>query len=429
LSSHLAPSAFVERLLEAEYPIWYRWDNDIPALARELTDAAHRDFQSQSKGEPCLGRRFQYTRRRRLLWLLNRLLPLSDAATFAPFTNDPFGRFAWARRVGAERRDQLIDTSPASPGLQGVQMLAWCDSCPKDEVSSLLDWAQAWKPVLTRACLVLLPFAEEEFYRRFPDRPVRYQLLCTHLAAAAERFRNEGEIERSAARGSIHQLLKLSLKDAAAMSSCPDRPIPTSTDGWSAWLDEMLATAPFADVARAAGEFMSWWRATNLGSEVAEYHARWVWVYCHTQTDWPRLHELACQENDWFIFDHLADIAPPDQLEAWGSLVLHQAEDHGQIRAFCRWLPPTYCHVLQDHFAHPDSDWAACAYQAYLAKAPEPVLLHEWRRREERPTWQMKLLDRRLFAPYAVRPGPIVEDIQRVDFDLRLEDPFSGRGV
>jgi hypothetical protein len=68
-------------------------------------------------------------------------------------------------------------------------------------------------------------------------------------------------------------------------------------------------------------------------------------------------------------------------------------------------------------------------WHCYLTKAPEPVLYHEWRLRDRKPGWQMRLLDRRLFAPTQVRPGPIVENIQSVDFDLRLEDQFSRRGV
>src|SRR2546430_6104632 len=66
--SHLTPFAFIERLLEAEYPVWYRWDQDLPALLQELTAAAHREFQSEPKVEPGLGSVYRYRRGRRLFW-------------------------------------------------------------------------------------------------------------------------------------------------------------------------------------------------------------------------------------------------------------------------------------------------------------------------------------------------------------------------
>jgi hypothetical protein len=120
---------------------------------------------------------------------------------------------------------------------------------------------------------------------------------------------------------------------------------------------------------------------------------------------------------------------PSDRLEEWDQLFLCQYEDHGQMRAFCQWLPPEYADVLRSHFDHSDQDWRTCAYHGYLAKAPEAVLQHHWRRRDDLPAWQVRLLDRRLFAPSAVRPGPVVEDIQDAEMDCRLEDPFSRRGI
>jgi len=157
--------------------------------------------------------------------------------------------------------------------------------------------------------------------------------------------------------------------------------------------------------------------------------ARWVWVHCHGQDDWQQLHNLAGSDADRVRFDRLADITPPDQLDVWSRLIQHQTEDYGQMRAFCRWLPPEFTHVLQSHFSHPETDWAACAYQCHLAKSPESVLHWEWGRRCEIPAWQVGLLDRRLFAPEALRPRPYVEDIQDAECDFRLEEPFSRRGI
>lgn len=434
MPSCLTPFAFVERLLEAENPIWYRWDNDVPGLVRELTEAAHKELRSTPKEESRLSRRNRYNRSRRLFWLLDRLTPQSENGIFEPFLEDDFALFAWGRQLGPERRNLLIDAAADSASLQGrrdayAYMQAWCDSCPSNALPSLLDWTEIWKPVLEADCFVVSPYPEEEFYHRCGDRAIRYRHMYARLATTTQQFRS-GTIDFRTASTSIRQLLKFSLKDAATMSPCPNGFIPASTEEWSKWLDETLCTPLFAEIATAAGEFLKAWQlGPKLPPTDAEYNARWVWVHCHGPTDWNKLHELASQETESFIFDHLAEITPPDQLDAWDDLVLFTSEDHGQMRAFCRWLPVEHPHVLHDHFNHPDPDWAACAYQCYLAKAPQPVLLHEWRKREERPGWQTKLLDRRLFGPDSVRPGTIVEDIQKVDFDLRLKDPFNRRGV
>lgn len=88
---------------------------------------------------------------------------------------------------------------------------------------------------------------------------------------------------------------------------------------------------------------------------------------------------------------------------------------------------PTYVEALRAHFDHSDRDWGACAYQNQLAKAQEPILRHLWRRASDSFAWQAELLDRRLFAPERVRPAAIVEDIQTVEGDLRLQEPFNHR--
>jgi hypothetical protein len=416
LSSQLAPFAFVERLLEAEEPIWYRWDKDIPALLGELLALAHREaFWAPSEH----GFRGWLTRRRkaRVFWLLDRLAEPTQRGIFEPFLDTSgHAMFAWGRRLNPEERNRLV----AEP-LESARLLAWCDSCRSADLPSLLDWRETWRPVLKTGGFPPPPNPEDEFYQRCGDRDVRLREMCAHLEAAANCFRQGGDIETSLARASIRRLLHWTLGDAATARSCPTESIPDSTEEWNGWLTEILATSEFADIAKAAGEFLCWF--------AGEHNARWIWVQCHGSRDWERLHNLAREYNEWFIFDRLAQITPPDQLEEWDCHVLHQPEDHGQIKAFCRWLSPEYAAVLRSHFDHSDSDWGACAYQSYLAKSPEPVLRHEWRRRENFPGWQVKLLDRRLFAPEAIRPGPVVEDIQEADFDFRLEDPFSRRGI
>lgn len=425
MSSTIAPFAFVERLLEAEDPIWHRWDRQVPALIDELTRAAHRQF-ANTPGETAFLHPSDRRRRRRLIWLLDRLLPASGSERFKPFLASDCGLFAWGRRLRPEQRPLLIQASagPASVTWLESAMIAWCASCPQDELTSLLDWSEHWEPVFSALGVdALSPLPMREFFLRCKDRPLRRSLLCAHLAAAAHRFRQGRDLDRSMARASIHALLRLLLLDTA--TPCPTQPAPDSAEDWKSWLDRTLATAPFDDVRAAAGEFLIWYAGLIDPGRAA----RRLWVACHAPGDWRSLLQFALLHSDGFIYDRLAEIMPSDRLEEWDWLVLQEPHDHGQMRAFCRWLPPEYAEVLRSHFDHPDADWAACAYHAYLAKAPEPVLHHLWRTRDRLPIWQVRLLDRRLFAPPALRPGPIVEDVQDAELDFRLEDPLSRRGI
>lgn len=364
-------------------------------------------------------------RRKRLIWLLDRLVPKAESAHFEPFNANGSAVFAWGRRLRPEERHLLIEAaaSPASGVWYESHVLAWCDSCPEEEVISLLDWAEPWEPVF-RAKLVSpwLRLPEREFFRRCKDRPLRRSLMCAHLAAAARRFREGEEFDRDVVQGTIGTLLRLLLMDSGAL--CPTEPIPDSAEHWKAWLDQILTTPAFADVMAAAEGFLNWY-----GHIDAERAARQLWVSCHGPGDWRRLHQLALAHDESFIYERLAEIMPSDRLEEWDWVVLHESNDKGQIRAFCRWLPAEYADVLRSHFDHSDADWGACAYQAYLAKAPEAVLQHQWRKGDSLPGWQARLLDRRLFAPPSIRPGPVVEDIQNAEWDFRLQDPFSRRGI
>jgi hypothetical protein len=359
------------------------------------------------------------------MWLLDRLLPQAENAHFEQFRTKGLGVFAWGRRLRPEQRHLLIEAAadPASDVHYESSVLAWCASCPDDEVNSLLGWAESWEPVLkTKGCSCLLPRPEREFFRRCTDKSLRSSLMCTHLAAATQRFRQGGDFDRSVARGSIHGLLRLLLLDSNA--PCPTEPVPRSAEDWKNWLGRVLATPPFADVAGAAQEFLDWY-----GWHETETAARRLWASCHGPSDWMALHEFAQYCEDPFIYDRLAEIMPSDRLEEWDRHVLYEPNDHGQIQAFCRWLPDAFADVLRSHFDHPEMDWAPCAYQAYLFKTPEAVLQHHWRRRDKLPGWQVRLLDRRLFAPLAIRPGLVVEDVQDAEGDFRLQDPLNHRGI
>lgn len=426
LSSPLTPSAFVERLLEAEEPVWCRWDRDLPALLSELIAVAHRDWKIPALDPSLRGRWQERKRWRRLFWLLDRLTPLSQAEVFEPFRDRGRALFAWGRRLSPDRRHLIIATA-RDADWRDACMQAWCASCRDEALPALLDWTEAWKSV-PKVIHHMGRFPEEEFHDRATDETVRYQLLCEHLAKACARFRGGDESARSLARPVIHRVLRMTLRHAATLTPGPDGDAYQSQEHWQAWLERILATPAFAQVAEASGEFLRWWYAPCLPN-VGQYNALWVWAHMHRKGDWETLVQSASYHDERFIYDRLAEIMPFDALSAWRRMIQHQSQDRGQMQAFCRWLPVAYTQVLQSHFSHPDAEWAACAYQCHLAKSPWPVLSWEWQRREALPSWQTRLLDRRLFAPEALLPHPFVEDIQDAENDFRLEEPFSRRGI
>ena len=432
--SPLSPPVFVERLIEAEAPIWFRWDRDELALLQALFAVAHREFSSQ----PPVGAN-QYDlshlslRRTRLLWLLDRLAPESDAELFEPYRSHELAIYAWGRRLPQDRRDELtrFPVTPATPGhwtrrmvLQAL-IFAWCDSCPDDNLNSILDWSEHWRPVLEFHDVCWLPHPEDEFYRRCTDIEARRQSMIVSLRRNLTLLNNPDNTTHELAHRIAFRLWTHLLRDVAVQNPAAEQ-VHSTPEQYMAWLDSTLSLPAFSDVAELGRDLLK--IRGERGPD--EYVARSLWIWRHGKDNWKQLYwHSGMFRDDWIsgrILDRLAEIVPPDELETWGALVLCEFKDE-RIRAFCRWLPPRYAEVLRDHFNHPEPDWANCAYQNYLAKAQEPVLRLRWNQVRDLSARQAELLDRRLFAPERVRPAAVIEDIQTVEGDLRLRDPFNHR--
>jgi len=224
--------------------------------------------------------------------------------------------------------------------------------------------------------------------------------------------------KRELARGIAWGLWLQLLRDVAIENPGAEGQ-PTTTDEWIVWLYHTLSLPAFAQLSEVGQQL--------LKGGGTEYCAQSLWIWRHGKEQWKQLHSYSLFAQEERVFDRLAEIMPVDGLDAWDDIVLNQPTNHGEVRAFCRWLSSKYVGALGTHFDHSDGDWGACAYQNYLAKSPEPILRHLWRRAGNLPGWQAELLDRRLFAPESVRPAAIVEDIQTAEGDLRLQDPFNHR--
>jgi hypothetical protein len=431
LYSHLSPFALVERLIEADAPSWHRWDGDRSTLLSALTASAHREFTSEPTSS--IDRHALSLRRRRLLWLLDRLAPESDSGLFEPFRDHAFGIYAWGRRLPPKRRDELTRVPINAEGFPKTSLhrgtsrrivaqaliLAWCDSCPDEQLSSLLEWPEHWRPALEWHDFCWLPSPEKEFYRRCAHIDTRREQMLASLHRKVTLLHDPNGAKRELARG-IAWGLWLQLLRGVAIENPGAEAQPTATEEWIVWFYRTLSLPAFAQLSDLGHELLK-------GSGRSEYFAQSLWIWLHGKEQWRQLHSYALCNQEARVFDRLAEIVPCDELDAWDDLVLNQPVNHGEIRAFCRWLSPAYVEALRAHFDHSDRDWGACAYQNYLAKAQEPILRHLWRRASDSLTWQAELLDRRLFAPERVRPAAIVEDIRTVEGDLRLQDPLNHR--
>lgn len=424
-------SVFVERLLEADGPIWHRWDRDASALLDALTTAIKTEFASTA--DPPSRDHERLLRRRRLCWLLDRVAPASNPELFVPYGSEETAIYGWGRRLTSKRRNELTEFQNM-PDVAGNRdrrmtiqalMLAWCDTCPDNELDSILNWAEFWRPVLKQGDICWLHAPEDEYYRRSTDIQRRYHPMLNSLRKSVALLSDADETIREIARTSSYRLLRYLLRDVAIQNPAAV-PFHTTAEQYQPWMDDILSSSPFADITNAGGELLKSLRERATD----EYVARSLWIWLHGKGNWEQLYSVSGMfRHDWIsgqVLDRLAEIVPEDELETWGTLVTWDSDD-SRIRAFCRWLPPKYADVLRDHFNHPDRDWGACAYQNYLSKAQEPILRLMWSQSSDLTKWQAELLDRRLSSPEAVHPAAVVEDIQTVEGDLRLQDPFNHR--
>jgi hypothetical protein len=425
---------FVEQLLEHEIPVWHKWDRDLSSLLAELTRVAH-EF-SPTPGLQPFDSAVESRRFRRAIWLLDRLAPRTAVDIFEPLMaegkalamGDDRVLLAWGRRLVGQQRGRIIHV--AASGLHWMQLqaaaVAWCASCPDEEIASLLSWGKVWRPAFESPDSVAYVASrpEEEFHRRCLDREVRRRHLEAQLDSVLSHPGDADEIGREIASCNGQAILGWLLRDSAENSGCPCAH-PPEGDEWRVWLDRKLAEPAFFWVGPEEREL--------LGKDPCRREWADIWIQCHGPKDWRKLREAFRYffiSERWLpsFFDRLAEIMPSNELGEWDLFVLGRPRGDRRIQAFCRWLAPEYVEALRIHFDSPDEDWAECAYHCYLAKASEVILQNWWRQRPKLPPWQVNLLDRRLFAPEAARPSDVLEDVQDVENDVRLHDPFNWRG-
>jgi hypothetical protein len=134
------------------------------------------------------------------------------------------------------------------------------------------------------------------------------------------------------------------LRDTAILNPGAEEQ-PTTSEEWMAWFDRTLPSPPFAQLAEAGRDFLKAPRRN-------EYLAHSLWIWRHGEDQWRQLHSYASGTQERRVFDRLAEIVPADELDIWDDLILDQPINHGEIRAYCKWLSPKYADALRTHFDH-----------------------------------------------------------------------------
>ncbi len=408
-------------MLRSLGPAWHAYTDDAPQVADDL-----RRFLTRSPlddGEVA----------RRAVWMLDRLTPVdAQEPLFEELwtrTRSPLAALAWGRRLRGADRDRLFGVRPSSARAPigsgftwAAAEAAWCASCPESDVASLLEWyprcaAHGWP---TGGHHALLPFTE---YCRRAGPTERLPRL---MAVVEEANAHPASAPPWPLSGLRARALEQLVRDVAPAMPPPAATLPTEPARVFAWLDAALRGVGRDALAEACRDA----RGAGGGSEVLRA-ASILWIHRHDAGAWDGL------LRDWpwaaasDLVAHFGAIAPPDRLDPWEP-ILTPPEPLGNppIVAFCGWLPAALRDALWPHVLDGDPDWAACAFQAYLHRAPESVLrglFDDPRARRSLPSWQLVLLDRFLHAPPPLRPGPVCHDVQDVEADPRLADPLNHR--
>jgi hypothetical protein len=187
-------------------------------------------------------------------------------------------------------------------------LLAWCDSCPETEIDSLLDWQEHWMQVLRAHDRYYLPNPAEEFRRRCTDYGIRRDALLASLRRNLASLNGPDEQTREWARQIAAGLWVSLLREAAIRNPSKEQLTPYPEE-WHSWLFLTFSETPFKELAETGKQLH---RIPN------EYLVQSLWIWRHGAKQWKNLHSYAFCNQEWRVFDRLAEIIPSDDLESLG---------------------------------------------------------------------------------------------------------------
>ena len=366
---------------------------------------------------------------RRAFWLLDRLVPEDQTEFFSSLLEkmgNPGGLllYAWARRIYKEKRESIF-TFPRVDINENYHVLitAWCEICSGDNPSLLLKW---WE-LSNKYCEIKTPnicqyssLLVKEYAKRIHGTQTYNNNLLQLLTGNI--------LPHQCVNRTVHRLITEGLA-----SSFPPPTIDLSKDLKVRldWFYSCLLENGYEETVQIFKNYKK--HQPDLYSLPGLF-----WARRHIDLPWHQLKEIVNTIEDEYPYQGIYLMerkVPKEQIDAWW-ICLDPFRDLLQgtrglfpMISFCKWLANSFRDVLIPLFNHSDIDVAVCAYQAYLHKAPKPVIEHMVKSKSRVPSWQSAILERFMYAPEVVKLPKYLEDVQSVEQDIRLLDPLNHRAL
>src|SRR5207248_9081220 len=120
-------------------------------------------------------------------------------------------------------------------------------SCPDTQLTSLLEWNEYWRSVLTEHDYHYLPAPTEEFYRRSAGGEIRRKEMVAALRRNLALLHCHDVIKREFSHRVAWGLWLRLLQDVAVENPGVETQ-PTDTEQWIVWFHHTLSSAPFAQL-------------------------------------------------------------------------------------------------------------------------------------------------------------------------------------
>lgn len=416
-------------------PAWYRWSFGDQAFVDELVYLRKKPglhVHSSRRAEACV------------VWLLDRLMSPAEVNPFREFmeqSNSLAARacalYAWGRRV--EDVEGLFTASfDCRSPTWAAALAAWCEGCRDSTAETVLRWWETCERFGLQLTGTTDALPVHEFSNRVTDPQERWPRLLDFVRGSVAKVARKypsTPLSEIPYRKAIQEAIRYVVCDIAPTFPPPEKSIG-ELHNIVDWFYGSLVDGKFTEVRDICRELCTEERALVSAEELALC----FWVERFGDSKWEEFRVQVRMLEDAIPLlgiSRFARICPRDRIDAWDLILAIESRTNHAMREFCGWLLPEYCDVLRRFFddaqdeeeTDVEDDRPACAFHAYLHKAPRAVLRQFWEYdyRKRMPNWQQRTLDRFLHAPTSIRPQPVVYDVRDVENDMRLLDPLNRR--
>ncbi|MEO7716844.1 MAG: hypothetical protein ABIY70_11610 [Capsulimonas sp.] len=452
--------SLIDFVLRKETPVWRQWNGNVSELLRLLQESAIDLKDMESSPDPFDRIQINYHRRA----LIDRLLGNDGVSYYRDLLEarmkegifENVGREAprpwptakivyyWVRRLDPEDRPSILeflqiagqqldpDNDEAVDEYNAIHKSArigWGQSSFDEYPAKLLDWRE-----ICEANKIAKPTNLESgiYVWEYRLKDTNPRVRVTQVLSILAEISSEKITYWDNPYGGLDHVLRDQLtKDLAVLITPDQSKLPGSEDAlWRWFLSKVVNILEQDEIHILLRSDIR----RRLRNDIRE-----IWVLAHDQSTWKPLYDafdiLHAGYVSFSAIERFGSILPQDRPELWEKLFALGSLENFVMQAYCTWLPSEKYHELirffdgdavgpeWEHF-----DRAVCAYQSYLHRAPLEELKQESDRIEGLPQWRLMLLDRFLYAPEPLKPGPVAWDIQEIEGNDSLTDPLDVRG-